>query len=153
MNREFRFYQEHPSGRWYVDLPEWEGDKADLEMVMGADSFLTIMSEGNDEVRLILSDEKIEGADFLVLRGMGLFEEIEVGSGAWYILPKYMGIDYDHSSEEYWSMGASLNQRRRVGDEGALPRKPLSDGTKGGFEPLGRYHQRKDRLTTCQQPR
>lgn len=97
MNREFRFYQEHPSGRWYVDLPEWEGDKADLEMVMGADSFLTIMSEGNDEVRLILSDEKIEGADFLVLKEMGLFEEIEVGSGAWYILPKYMGIDYDHS--------------------------------------------------------
>ena len=26
MNREFRFYQEHPSGRWYVDLPEWEGE-------------------------------------------------------------------------------------------------------------------------------
>ena len=97
MNREFRFYQEHPSGRWYVVLPEWEGDKADLEMVMGADSFLTIMSEGNDEVRLILSDEKIEGADFLVLKEMGLFEEIEVGSGAWYILPKYMGIDYDHN--------------------------------------------------------
>ena len=96
MNREFRFYQEK-SGRWYVDLPEWTGDKADLEMVMGADSFLTIMSEGNDEVRLILSDEKIEGADSLVLKGTGLFEGIEVGSGAWYILPKYMGIDYDYS--------------------------------------------------------
>jgi len=97
MNREFRFYQEHPSGRWYVDLPEWEGDKADLEMVMGADSFLTVMSEGNSEVRLILSDEEIEGADSLILKGAGIFEDIEVGSGAWYVLPKYMGIDYDHS--------------------------------------------------------
>ena len=34
------------------------------------------------------------------------------------------------SSEEYWSMGASLNQQCRVWDDGVLRCKPLSDGTK-----------------------
>jgi len=32
-------------------------------------------------------------------------------------------------------MGESLNQQCRVWDEGALPRKPLSDGTKRGTNP------------------
>ena len=97
MKGSFRFYQEYPSGRWYVDLPEWTGDKAELEMVMGADSFLTIMAEGDSEVRMILSDEEIEGADSLILKGPGLFEGVEIGSGAWYVLPKYMGVDFNHS--------------------------------------------------------
>jgi len=97
MKGSFRFYQEYPSGRWYVDLPEWTGDKAELEMVMGADSFLTIMAEGDSEVLMILSDEEIEGADSLILKGPGIFEDIEIGSGAWYVLPKYMGVDFNHS--------------------------------------------------------
>jgi hypothetical protein len=50
-------------------------------------------------------------------------------------------------------MGESLTQRRRVWDDGALLRKPLSEGKKSGDAPLGLYPQRKDRLTTCQQPR
>jgi len=50
-------------------------------------------------------------------------------------------------------MGALLNQQCRVWDDGAQPCKPLSDGTKGAFRALGRYRQRKGRLTTCQQPR
>ena len=28
------------SGRWYIDLPEWEGAHANLEMVAGADLLL-----------------------------------------------------------------------------------------------------------------
>lgn len=36
---EFRFYKEE-THRWYVDLPEWEGPKAALEMVDGLFSAL-----------------------------------------------------------------------------------------------------------------
>ncbi len=50
-------------------------------------------------------------------------------------------------------MGETLNQRRRVRDEGALLCKPLSEGKKSRVARLGQYLQRKDRLTTCQQPR
>ncbi len=50
-------------------------------------------------------------------------------------------------------MGETLNQRRRVWDDRALPRKPLSGGKKSALWVPGQYLQRKDRLTTCQQPR
>ncbi len=50
-------------------------------------------------------------------------------------------------------MGETLNQRRRVYDEGALPCKVLSEGKKSRVARLGLYPKRKDRLTTCQQPR
>ena len=43
--RNYKFYKEE-TGRWYVDLPEWEGEKAELEMVLGADTFLEILSQG-----------------------------------------------------------------------------------------------------------
>lgn len=38
-----KFYR-NEDNRWYVDLPEWEGSKDDLEMVCGADSLLDIIS-------------------------------------------------------------------------------------------------------------
>jgi len=34
------------SNRWYVDLPDWEGDFDDLEMVAGADDMLDVLSQG-----------------------------------------------------------------------------------------------------------
>ncbi len=36
--RTFKFYKTEV-GRWYVDLPEWEGSVDELEMVAGADLF------------------------------------------------------------------------------------------------------------------
>ena len=52
------------------------------------------------------------------------------------------------SSREYWAMEETLTQQRRVKDEG--PRIV-------NFCPMGRikwrYHRRKPRQTTCQQPR
>ena len=47
MTRKFKFYKEEDN-RWFVDLPEWEGDKEDLEMVMGADILLEILSGNSD---------------------------------------------------------------------------------------------------------
>ena len=40
---QLRFYK-HTDGRWYVDLPTWEGDFEDLEMVAGADDLLEVLS-------------------------------------------------------------------------------------------------------------
>ncbi len=57
--RRFRFYKDELN-RWYVDLPEWEGDQAELEMVCGADTMLDILAQGDGEVRLTLSLEPIE---------------------------------------------------------------------------------------------
>lgn len=96
MSREFRFYREYPSGKWYIDLPEWEGSKDDLEMVMGADSFLALLSEGSDEVRISLSDEYREGYYKMVLRELGKFEGVDIGSGAWYFMEDYMGQRFEY---------------------------------------------------------
>ena len=92
--RNFKFYKEE-SGRWYVDLPEWTGHKEELEMVMGADSFLEILSQGESESYVTLSDKEFDGAERLELTNLGRIEGIELGSGAWYSLKEYMGIPYD----------------------------------------------------------
>lgn len=42
-----KFYKE--DNRWYVDLPEYEGKKEDLEMVAGADVMLDIIAQGETE--------------------------------------------------------------------------------------------------------
>jgi hypothetical protein len=55
--RDFKFYKEN-SGRWFVELPEWEGSKDDLEMVCGADLMLDILAQGDNVVNIILSTEK-----------------------------------------------------------------------------------------------
>ena len=92
--RNFKFYKEE-TGRWYVDLPEWEGEKAELEMVMGADSFLEILSQGENEVYVTLSDKEFETAEKLELIDLGRIEGVELGSGAWYSLKEYLNIPYD----------------------------------------------------------
>lgn len=38
--------------RWYIDLPTWPWQHANLEMVCGADRMLEMLSEGRDMVRL-----------------------------------------------------------------------------------------------------
>ena len=51
----FRFNKE--DGRWYIDLPHWEGPKGALEMVGGADTLLDHLSNNGDTVLLRLSTE------------------------------------------------------------------------------------------------
>ncbi len=85
--RSFRFYKESDN-RWYVDLPEWTGEKAELEMVAGADSMLEYMAEGESEVRVTLSETEFEGADVLQF----VSEATDVGSGAYYEMATYKGI-------------------------------------------------------------
>jgi hypothetical protein len=92
--RTFKFYKTEV-GRWYVDLPEWEGSVDELEMVAGADLFLEILSDGEQTVNVILSTVAFEGADILEFKELGKIESWELGEGAWYKMVSYMGIDYE----------------------------------------------------------
>ena len=61
----FRFYKETDL-RWYVDLPEWEGSKDDLEMVSGADTMLDILSQGELEINVTFSEKPFDNYKFLL---------------------------------------------------------------------------------------
>lgn len=74
---------------WFVDLPEWEGSKADLQMVCGADDMLNYMAEGDDKVKLYIDTKPFDGADTLYFTD----EAKDIGSGAYYKMPKYCGIE------------------------------------------------------------
>jgi hypothetical protein len=86
--KRLRFYREE-TNRWYVDIPEWEGSKSDLEMVAGADTMLEYFSEGEDSVWLYISDEYFENSDYLSFQRMA----DEIGNGAFYVMKKYRGIE------------------------------------------------------------
>ncbi len=88
--KKFKFYKE-PSGEWYIDLPEWEGAKADLQMVCGADAMLELLAEGRDVVNAYISEDPFEGADELCL----IWFNTIIGSGADYRLKKIKGIEVD----------------------------------------------------------
>ena len=90
MVKTLKFYKESDN-RWYVDLPEWEGSKSELEMVAGADSMLEYMAEGEEQVWLILSEQEFENSDKLEF--LRLATEIE--NGAFYKLDKYKGIEIE----------------------------------------------------------
>lgn len=45
-------------GSWYIDLPNWEGTKAELQMVAGADTLLDHLSNNGTTVNVELSTEK-----------------------------------------------------------------------------------------------
>ncbi len=92
--RTFKFYKTEV-GRWYVDLPEWEGSVDELEMVAGADLFLEILSDGEQTVNVVLSTVPFEGADILEFQTLGNLESWELGEGAWYKMVSYVGIDYE----------------------------------------------------------
>jgi len=84
----YKFYKEEDN-RWYIDLPEWTGSKADLEMVGGADTMLDYMAEGEFSVTLSISETEIDGYDLLSF----VRETIEWENGAFYFLKAYNGIE------------------------------------------------------------
>jgi hypothetical protein len=50
------------NNKWYIFLPQWEGDKSELEMVSGADRMLDYLSSNTDTVTVDVSEEPIENA-------------------------------------------------------------------------------------------
>ena len=53
--------------KWYIDLPEWTGRKAALQMVSGADTLLDYMAEGKREVVMYVDEEEFSGCECLTL--------------------------------------------------------------------------------------
>lgn len=58
--KKLKFNKEE-NGKWYIDLPEWTGEKSALEMVLGADKLLDRLSVGKETVTLLVSEVPIEG--------------------------------------------------------------------------------------------
>jgi len=85
--QNYKFIKEE-SGKWYIDLPNWEGLKADLEMVEGADIMLDYVGKGNSEVELMLAELPFEGASALKL--IHDYSK-ETGGGGIYLLESYEG--------------------------------------------------------------
>lgn len=54
-------------GRWFVVLPEWEGDQDDLEMVENADKMCEALSDDGLYVTIELSTEEPESGDYFTL--------------------------------------------------------------------------------------
>jgi hypothetical protein len=48
-----KFYKD-TDNKWYADVPEWTGEKWELEMVYGADTMLDIIAQGENIVHLNL---------------------------------------------------------------------------------------------------
>jgi hypothetical protein len=87
--KSFKFYKEH-NNRWYVDLPEWAGSKDELEMIMGADDMLNIISQGEDTILLTISLEPFEGSNTLKK-----IEDTPGIGGAFYLMESYKGLEYN----------------------------------------------------------
>jgi hypothetical protein len=89
----YRFYKDEQG--WFIDLPDWEGELCDLQMVAGADTFLDLLSQGENETYLILSNEPFENCEMLKFEHYGRLESWEFGEGAWYRLKTYQGQPHD----------------------------------------------------------
>jgi hypothetical protein len=85
MTKIFRFYRD-ANNEWFIDIPEWTGSKAELEMVQGADSMLDIVSENTNECFLKISDQSFDGAEVLILEHARIQNH---GGGGDYILENY----------------------------------------------------------------
>ena len=83
-------FEKDVDGRWYIDLPSWEGDRADLEMVMGADVMLDIISQHGDLAFLTISEDDFPGSNMVLT-----FDREDV-DGGWY------NLTTDHYNFPVW---------------------------------------------------
>jgi hypothetical protein len=92
MRRTFRFYRTE-TNEWYIDLPEWKGDVAELQMVEGADTMLDTISGNSKACCIDMSDELMEGAEVLSLIRA---RDPQLSSGGDYMLERYEGQIIHH---------------------------------------------------------
>jgi len=96
-----KFYKE--SDKWYIDLPEWPGERWELEMVCGADTMLDIAAQGETTVYLNIldTDPRYNPNDpnsLPILLSVDTLVKIkdtpDIG-GALYMLKTFRGIEYN----------------------------------------------------------
>jgi len=95
MERAIRFYK-NAKGQWYADIPEWNGDLEDLQMVEGADTLLEWVSKSKEECTLLMADNRIEDAEILTLI---YARETNLGGGGDYLLETFQG---DFKNHKLW---------------------------------------------------
>lgn len=93
--KTYRFYKE--GKRWFVDLPEWTGAKADLEMIAGADTMLDIISNNGAEVKLNISLSEYPGSTELKM-----LREGEDEGGGYYLMESYEEYQNTSLNLELW---------------------------------------------------
>ena len=93
---------------WYADLPEYLanglGNKNDLLMVDGADTFLDFLSSGGSRAEILISTVEFDGYDTVLHKeSIGMNKSLlhEVGHGvveygAYYTVDTYKGAAYNH---------------------------------------------------------
>jgi hypothetical protein len=68
-NRKMKNYTfNKEQGSWYIDLPNWEGTKAELQMVAGADTLLDKLSNHGISVSVTISIENKSPEGFQTLK-------------------------------------------------------------------------------------
>jgi len=85
-------FEKDTDGRWYAVVPDWEGDRSALEMVMGADTMLDILAQGEPKITVFMSTEPFDNYQ------MKLTFDREEADGAWYKIQNGITI----SLEEVW---------------------------------------------------
>lgn len=88
MKGKYFNFEKDPDGRWYVILPEWKGDRAELEMVLGADMMLDILAQGEPTVGAMLMLSEYKGFKYELT-----YVEPE-GGGGWYNLKGEYDIEF-----------------------------------------------------------
>lgn len=78
--KSFIFYKTEEN-KWYVDLPNWDGEIADLEMVCGADLLLDIIAQGEDRINVSWIEDKPELFKYSLI-----LQQEEEWSGATYLV-------------------------------------------------------------------
>ena len=79
-------FEKEDWGGWFAVIPSWPGPKGALAMVDGADTFLDLLSRGENQVTLDLSIEPQEGWSELKYESKHIF-----GDGAYYV-----DLEHDH---------------------------------------------------------
>lgn len=80
--KDYRFYIEE-DGRWFIDLPEWTGEKAELQMVAGADIMLdSFLDNDSNDVWLTISEDEFENSQKLTF----IATADDIQNGAYYVL-------------------------------------------------------------------
>ena len=96
---QFKFNKESDN-KWYIDYPEWTGDKWELEMVLGADTMLDIIAQGENVAYLTISTEPFKiDADHAEVKidafTLTKVKDTPNEGGAVYIMKEWYGFEYN----------------------------------------------------------
>ena len=59
---------------WYIDLPQWTGTKAELEMVAGADKLLDALDTNKENtIKLVVSAKPLQGSNITLSKLVNCF--------------------------------------------------------------------------------